>query len=129
MRKEQQKALQEKQQSSLEKSKADASSDISVLSDDINEEKVILDRDNELDSTTNPSISSIDSGKCALPSHATCRPLVPPGFKNAVVEKTSGVKSLTQSYSVEVTHMAFYPHESFLSFYWKKTIPGLPCHI
>ncbi|XP_027108426.2 uncharacterized protein [Coffea arabica] len=101
MRKEQQKALQEKQQSSLEKCKADASSDISVLSDDINEEKVILDRENELDSTTNPSISSIDSGKCALPSHATCRPLVPPGFKNAVVEKTSGVKSLTQSYSVE----------------------------
>lgn len=101
MRKEQQKALQEKQQSSLEKSKADASSDISVLSDDIKEEKGILDRDNELDSTTNSSISSLDSGKCALPPHATCRPLVPPGFKNAVVEKTSGVKSLIQSYSVE----------------------------
>lgn len=101
MRKEQQKALHEKQQSSLEKSKADASSDISAMSEDTKEEKGILDGDNELDSTNNTSISSIDSGKCALPSHATCRPLVPPGFKNAVVEKTSGVKSLTQSYSVE----------------------------
>lgn len=105
MRKEQQKALQEKHKSDLKKPKADTISDISVLLDDTKEEKGILDRENELDSTNNPSISSIDGGKCALPSQATCRPLVPPGFRNTVLEKNSGesgLKSLNKSHSVEV---------------------------
>ncbi|KAL3536777.1 hypothetical protein ACH5RR_000143 [Cinchona calisaya] len=101
MRKEQQKALQEKQKSSLEKRKAVSVSDISVLLDDTKEEKEVLDRDNELDSATNPSISSIDCGKSTLPSQAPYRPLVPPGFKNTVAEKTSGLKLPIHSHSVE----------------------------
>ncbi|KAL3517209.1 hypothetical protein ACH5RR_024111 [Cinchona calisaya] len=101
MRKEQRKALHEKQKPNLEKPKADTSSDTSVLLDDAKGEKGVLDRDNDLDSTINPSMSSIDSGNCALPSQATSRPLVPPGFKSTVVEKTSGLISLIQSHSVE----------------------------
>lgn len=105
MRKEQQKALQEKQKSNLEKRKADSVSDVSVLLDDTKEEKGVLDADNELDSAITPS--SIDSGKSALPSQVPYRPLVPPGFKNTVVEKASGLKSLIQSHSVEVLFSCF----------------------
>ncbi|CAI9102001.1 OLC1v1000184C2 [Oldenlandia corymbosa var. corymbosa] len=100
MRKEQTKALQEKQKPNVEKHKVDSILDVLLMPDDVKEEKMVINQDNELDATSNPN--SIDPGKSASHSQAPYRPLVPPGFKSSVVDKTSGLKSLfPQGHSVE----------------------------
>lgn len=100
MRKEQRKVLQEKQKINLEKQPTDSVSDISTLN---KLEKKALDNSNEPDVASGGSISSIESGKSALPSQTTTvRPLVPPGFTNMAQEKNSGPKSLVHSQSAEV---------------------------
>ncbi|KAI3449213.1 hypothetical protein Pfo_005878 [Paulownia fortunei] len=95
MRKEQQKALQEKQKLNLEKHK---SSDISNLCDalgDKKEEKEPFVKNNEWDiSDATPTLSN-DFEKSSFASHSSAsRPLVPPGFKNYTLEKSSGLKPL-----------------------------------
>lgn len=106
MRKEQQKALQEKQKINLEKQPTDSASDISTLLADNKMEKKAVDGSNEPDVASSGSISSVDSGKSALPSQTmTFRPLVPPGFTNMAQEKNSGPKSSVHSHSPEVAEI------------------------
>ncbi|KAI3444498.1 hypothetical protein Pfo_001163, partial [Paulownia fortunei] len=95
MRKEQQRALQEKQKSNLEKHKAGGVSDLCEVLVDTKEEKGILIRNNELEvSAVTPSLSN-DLEKSSFASHSPAsRPLIPPGFKNNTLEKSSGLKSL-----------------------------------
>lgn len=94
MRKEQQKALQEKQNSNSGKNKVDVLSLCEGLIDS-KEEKGLFVRNNELEiSAVTPALSN-DSEKSSLSSQAPApRPLVPPGFKTNPPEKSSVLKSL-----------------------------------
>ncbi|KAL1546249.1 hypothetical protein AAHA92_22874 [Salvia divinorum] len=107
MRKEQQKFLQEKQNSKSGKSKV---GDVLSLCEglvDSKEEKGIFVRNNELEvSAATPALSN-DSEKSSLSSLAPApRPLVPPGFKTNPLEKSSGLKSLIQPSLSEVVKPA-----------------------
>ncbi|XP_076923184.1 uncharacterized protein LOC143585241 isoform X2 [Bidens hawaiensis] len=78
MRKEQQKVLQEKQKTNANKIKTDDFTDL-VL-EEIKEEEVLKD----------------DSGKSSMISQSSKpRPLVPPGFKSTILEKSSNTKSIS----------------------------------
>ncbi|KAK6162275.1 hypothetical protein DH2020_002116 [Rehmannia glutinosa] len=95
MRKEQQKALQEKQKSNLEKHKAGAVSDLCEELVDSKEEKGLLGKDNELEVSAVTPILSNDLEISSFASHSpACRPLIPPGFKSNTLEKSFGLKSL-----------------------------------
>ncbi|CAK9156727.1 unnamed protein product [Ilex paraguariensis] len=103
MRKEQQKALQEKQKSSIDKHRNHGVSDIAMLLEDMKTEKRLLDKKNELDVLVTPSVSNNDSGKSSLASQVPpSRPLVPPGFTSSILEKNAGTKSLVHPQSREV---------------------------
>lgn len=91
MRKEQVKAIHEKQKSSSHKQKDEF--DRSTLMEDLKDEN----KSNELDQP-----SSGNSEKSSLPMHTPMpRPVVPPGFANST-ERSTGTKSLTHSLSAEV---------------------------
>lgn len=91
MRKEQHKALQEKQNSNMGKNKAGDVSDLFEILGDSKEEK----RNNELAVSAATPILSSDSEKSSSASQAPAsRLLVPPGFKSNSLEKSSGLKSL-----------------------------------
>ncbi|KAF2291164.1 hypothetical protein GH714_020449 [Hevea brasiliensis] len=91
MRKEQQKAFQEKQRLNPEKSKDDF--DISELMEDPKDDKGFLIRKNESDEPVTQSSSNTDSDKSSFSSPApVSRPLVPPGFSSTMVEKNIGIK-------------------------------------
>ncbi|XP_076956914.1 uncharacterized protein LOC143632232 [Bidens hawaiensis] len=78
MRKEQQKVLQEKQKMNANKVKSDDFTDL-VL-EEIKEEEVLKD----------------DSGKSSMISQSSKpRPLVPPGFKSTILEKSSTTKTIS----------------------------------
>lgn len=101
MRKEQQKAFQEKQKLDPDKNKNDF--DVSSLLD--NDEKRLVTRINE--SAAEPlavlSALSDDSEKPSvahIPSSA--RPLVPPGFTSTVLDRNLGVKTSTNTCAIEV---------------------------
>ncbi|PIN20170.1 hypothetical protein CDL12_07132 [Handroanthus impetiginosus] len=97
MRKEQQKALQDKQKLNLEKHKAGDVSDI------FEEEKGLPVRNNELEVSAATLNLSSDLEKSSFASHAPAsRPLVPPGFKSNSVEKSSGLTPLIHSPLLEV---------------------------
>ncbi|XP_019420799.1 PREDICTED: uncharacterized protein LOC109330976 isoform X2 [Lupinus angustifolius] len=100
MRKEQQKAFQEKQNLNPDKNKDVF--DITSLLDD-NDDRLVK-RSNEL--AEPPVVSSAlsdDSEKFSL-AHivSTSRLLVPPGFASTLVERNSGVKTSTNNRSTEV---------------------------
>lgn len=89
MRKEQQKVLQEKQKSSGNKLKNDGFTD---MLDEVKEEGS-LEASSELNSAVQ-SVPKDDSGKSSnLLQSAKPRPLVPPGFKSTIIEKSSTIKS------------------------------------
>ncbi|KAL6496809.1 hypothetical protein OROHE_027291 [Orobanche hederae] len=95
MRKEQQKVLQEKQKSNLEKHKGGAASDVSEVLADSKEEKGLLGKNNELEVPGGIPILSNDLEKSSFTSHSPAsRPLIPPGFKSNTLEKSSGSKFL-----------------------------------
>lgn len=97
MRKEQQKALQEKQKSSSGKLE-DPFSNIVGLREHPNDSKTSSDSDKVLKQAPQD-----DSDKLPLHSQAPPpRPLVPPGFVNSVVDKGSSAKSIVQGDSSEV---------------------------
>ncbi|CAI9764193.1 unnamed protein product [Fraxinus pennsylvanica] len=100
MRKEQQKALQDKQKLNLEKHKADGVSDLGELLEDSREKPRVLNRNNELDSSSAAPVLN-DSEKSSFDSHSPApRPLVPPGFTNNILDKSVGVKSSIHPLSV-----------------------------
>lgn len=92
MRKEQQKVLQEKQKSSGNKVKSDAFSDL-ILEE--SKEEGVLEGSGGLDSVVQ-SVPSDDSVKLSsvLPSSKP-RPLVPPGFRSTILEKSSTTKPIS----------------------------------
>lgn len=95
MRKEQHKALQEKQSSNTGKNKVDVLSLCEGLIDS-KEEKGPFIRNSE---------SEVDSEKSSFSSQTPApRPLVPPGFKTNPVEKSSGLKPLIHPSVSEVSY-------------------------
>ncbi|CAK9134383.1 unnamed protein product [Ilex paraguariensis] len=103
MRKEQQKALQEKQKLKMDKHKNDGVPDIMVLLEDTKAEKSFLGRNDELDAPLMLPVSNNDSGKSSLSSLAPpSRPLVPPGFRSTILERNDGAKPLSHPESTEV---------------------------
>ncbi|KAK4415904.1 hypothetical protein Salat_2697800 [Sesamum alatum] len=94
MRKEQQKALQEKQKLLLEKHKSSDVSELHELLEDKKERKEPFLRNNEFEvSAATPTLGN-DSEKSSLGSNSPAsRPLVPPGFKNNILEKSSVLRS------------------------------------
>ncbi|KAL6128656.1 hypothetical protein ACLB2K_072011 [Fragaria x ananassa] len=104
MRKEQQKAFQEKQKLKPEKNKGgfDFSS---LLDDDSKEEKRLLPRSSETAEPRVPPSSNNDGEKFTLPLQTPApRPLVPPGFASTVLERNIGTKSLDLPHQVEVVN-------------------------
>ncbi|XP_075519060.1 uncharacterized protein LOC142553049 [Primulina tabacum] len=94
MRKEQQKAFQEKQKSNLENQK-DGISGLFEDLDDSKEERGHFVRKNELEVSAAIPIINNDPEKSSFALHSPAsRPLVPPGFQSNVLDKNSGVKSL-----------------------------------
>lgn len=111
MRKEQQKALQEKQKPNAEKHTAEYDSEISVLLDD-KKDRGLLDKNTKVDIMASQPIANNDSGKSSSSSqNLPSRPLVPPGFKTTVTDtdKTSGSTTLNHSCLTEVlVHLLVY---------------------
>ncbi|XP_060218541.1 uncharacterized protein LOC132645538 [Lycium barbarum] len=103
MRKEQQKALQEKQKPYAEKHTTEYDSEISVLLEDDKKDRGLLDKNNEVDIMASQPITNKDSGRSSSSSqNLPSRPLVPPGFKTTVSDKTSGSTTLNHSYLTEI---------------------------
>ncbi|KAM7508624.1 hypothetical protein LguiA_019077 [Lonicera macranthoides] len=103
MRKEQHKALQEKQKLNLGKPKDDFLSDLTGQLEQTKEEKRPLERNKELDgSGTLPSISINGSGNSFSSQTLAQRPLVPPGFTSTILEKNSGPKSSVHTHEKEI---------------------------
>ncbi|KAF5946280.1 hypothetical protein HYC85_016508 [Camellia sinensis] len=102
MRKEQQKALQEKQNLSLDKHKSDLLSDFTELLEDTKDGARGFNRSNKLDEFVKQSVLNDDYSKSSSQTPAF-RPLVPPGFRSTVLEKNSSPRSLTHSHSAEVS--------------------------
>lgn len=106
MRKEQQKAFQEKQKLNPEKRKDGF--DISSLMEDSKDEKIVLNRSNESGDSLIFKNSNNDSEKSSLPPQTPAsRPLVPPGFTSTNVERNFGPKSVIHPHTVEVTLFHF----------------------
>ncbi|KAI3764418.1 hypothetical protein L2E82_14425 [Cichorium intybus] len=92
MRKEQQKVLQEKQKSSGNKIKSDGFSDL-ILEE--SKEEGVLEASGELNSVVQ-SVPNEDSGKLSsVLQSSKPRPLVPPGFRSTILEKSSTAKPIS----------------------------------
>lgn len=103
-RKEQQKAFQEKK-INPERRKDDF--DISELQVDSKDDKGLQNKSKE--SVERMPASNIDSEKSSLPSQIPAsRPLVPPGFASAILERNSGTKTSLHSHSSQVNITFFF---------------------
>ncbi|KAJ0111659.1 hypothetical protein Patl1_00499 [Pistacia atlantica] len=101
MRKEQQKAFQEKQKVNPEKRKDEF--DIMTLLEDSKDDEGISNKSNQFDKPVMLNAPNADSEKPVLPSQTPAsRPLVPPGFSNATLERNIGTKTVTHPPSLEV---------------------------
>ncbi|KAJ1393438.1 hypothetical protein SESBI_34972 [Sesbania bispinosa] len=97
MRKEQQKAFQEKNKLNPEKNK-DAFDITSLLDDD---EKRIVNRSNE--SVDPPlTLSALSNDEKSSLSHTTARPLVPPGFASTMLERNLVTKTSSNTHATEI---------------------------
>lgn len=105
MRKEQQKVLQDKQKSHLDKHKDVLFSDDITLNEQAKEGKP-LERSSELKESGAQPAPNNDSVYSSLPSQAP-RPLVPPGFASTILEKSSGQKSHSYTHEKEVPSAIF----------------------
>ncbi|XP_044502268.1 uncharacterized protein LOC123223218 isoform X2 [Mangifera indica] len=100
MRKEQQKAFQEKQKVNPEKRKDEF--DIMTLLEDSKDDEGISNKSNQFDKPVITNAPNADSNKPVLPSQTPAsRPLVPPGFSNATLERNMGTKTITHLPSLE----------------------------
>lgn len=107
MRKEQQKALQEKQKTNPGKHKAGGVSDLFDALADSKEESGLV-RNSELEVSAAIPILSNDLEKLPFTSHSpVSRPLIPPGFRNNTQEKSSSLKSLIHPTLSEVCQCYF----------------------
>lgn len=107
MRKEQQKALQEKQKHP-DKQKKPMDSDIAKLLENSEDEKILWSKTDEKSVDHVASVSLGDPVKFSFPTETPAvRPLVPPGFASAILEKNIGAKSLFPSPAPEVAHVVF----------------------
>lgn len=103
MRKEQQKAFQEKQNLNPDKHKGDSVPDVTALLEDPKDEKGLLNRNSEVAELVIVPDSHNDSGKSSLPSQTPAsRPLVPPGFTSTILERNFGIKSIIHPHPAEV---------------------------
>lgn len=106
MRKEQQKAFQEKQKLNPEKRK----DEFDIITEDSKDEKRLLNRSNESDYPVIIKTSNKDSEKSSFPPQTSqSRPLVPPGFASTISERNSGPKPAIHPHTTEVT--IFYFHQ------------------
>ncbi|CAL0318402.1 unnamed protein product [Lupinus luteus] len=100
MRKEQQKAFQEKQKLNPDKNKDVF--DITSLVDD-NDKRLVKLSNESVEPPVVLAALSDDSEKSSLAHIAsTSRPLVPPGFASTLVERNLGVKTLTNNRTIQV---------------------------
>lgn len=103
MRKEQQKALQEKQKPNAEKHTAEYDSEISALLEDDKKDRGLLEKNTKVDIMASQPITNTDSGKSSFSSqNIPSRPLVPPGFKTTVTDKTFGSTTVNHSFLTEM---------------------------
>lgn len=100
MRKEQQKALQEKQ-NNPDKHKDGHVLDVNAWLEDTKDKNRISNRSNELEESMTSTVSNNDSWKSSSQILGS-RPLVPPGFKSTISEKNSNARALNNSHSTEV---------------------------
>lgn len=101
MRKEQQKAFQEKQKLNADKQKDEF--DISTLLVDSKDDEGISSKSKQFDEAVLLPATNKDSDKSVLAAQAPAsRPLVPPGFANATLERNHGTKIICHSHSSEV---------------------------
>ncbi|KAM7274809.1 hypothetical protein ACFE04_016675 [Oxalis oulophora] len=100
MRKEQHKVLQEKQKSNIIERRKDEF-DISTLNDDDDDniDKAPATKNNALDEAGNS-----ESGKSMQSLTLASRPLVPPGFSNATMDRNSGTKASAHLNSTEIVN-------------------------
>ncbi|KAL6982068.1 hypothetical protein U1Q18_023684 [Sarracenia purpurea var. burkii] len=101
MRKDQKKALQEKNSLNPDKHKNGHIADIVDLLGDTKDGKRVFNRSNELDESLTQPISNNDSSKSSVQIPGS-RPLVPPGFKSTILEKSSTTRPATHSNSAKV---------------------------
>lgn len=101
MRKEQQKAFQEKQKLNLNKPKDDF--DITTLIEDSKDDERDTIKSNQLEEPGSLPVPGNESEKSVLPTQTPApRPLVPPGFASAALERNIGAKNVAHSHSIEV---------------------------
>ncbi|XP_044494850.1 uncharacterized protein LOC123217788 [Mangifera indica] len=101
MRKEQQKAFQDKQKINPEKHKDEF--DIMTLLEDSKNDEGTSNKSNQFDKPVMLNAPNADSDKPVLLSQTPAsRPLVPPGFSNANLERNFGAKNIIHPPSVEV---------------------------
>ncbi|KAJ4728223.1 Serine-rich adhesin for platelets like [Melia azedarach] len=101
MRKEQHKAFEEKQRLNADKRKDEF--DISTLLEDSKDDDGISSKSKQFDEPMMLPTKNKDSDKSVLPSQTPAlRPLVPPGFACANLERNVGTKTVTHSHSLEV---------------------------
>ncbi|XP_035539008.1 uncharacterized protein LOC109003516 isoform X2 [Juglans regia] len=103
MRREHQKAFQEKQKLNPDKRKDGF--DITTLLEDSKDEKSFLNRSSVSNDPVTLKDSHNDSEKSSFPPQTPAsRPLVPPGFTSTVLERNFGSKSIIQPHTVEVVN-------------------------
>ncbi|XP_042504749.1 uncharacterized protein LOC122081629 isoform X2 [Macadamia integrifolia] len=103
MRKEQQKAFQEKQKQVSDKPKGIFDTDITALLEGSEDEKKLPNKDNVSQASVVSLVSENDSARFS--SHTlgpASRPLVPPGFMSSTLEKNLGSKTLILPPAAEV---------------------------
>lgn len=106
MRKEQQKAFQEKQKLNADKQKDEF--DISTLLVDSKDDEGISSKSKQFDEAVLLPATNKDSDKSVLAAQAPAsRPLVPPGFANATLERNHGTKIICHSHSSAVIFLYF----------------------
>lgn len=99
MRKEQQKAFQEKLKLNPEKNKDHF--DITSLLDD--DEKRVVNRSNDSVEPSSTSAALSNDEKFSSLSHATARPLVPPGFATTPLDRNISAKISSNAHATEVS--------------------------
>ncbi|XP_010261343.1 PREDICTED: uncharacterized protein LOC104600207 isoform X2 [Nelumbo nucifera] len=107
MRKEQQKALQEKQKQVTDRHKENLDPDIAALLEDSEDNKGVWNKKNGSEELVVLLASESDSVRSSFATQTPAsRPLVPPGFTSTILEKNLGTKLITPP-TPEVENVAF----------------------
>ncbi|XP_057952004.1 uncharacterized protein LOC131146419 isoform X3 [Malania oleifera] len=98
MRKEQKKAIEEKQKQIADEHKENVYPDIARSVEDKGNDKRLVNKSNELEDYVAPLASNNDSSKSSFSTQTpAARPLVPPGFTNRISGKDLGTETLNCS--------------------------------